>query len=675
MIRIDFETFSEKDITECGAWVYSKHPSTEVLCMAWAKDDEPVNLWVPGNPLPEWVGKEEMEAHNASFEISIWKHVCVTKYGFPEVPLEMWYDSMALLGTHGIPLSLEKAGAALDLPVKKDTVGKLVMLQLSKPRKPTKTRPETRYIRGKYKDWDAKFDVLFNYCKTDVEAQREISKFFPPLNYNERKDWLLTEKMNMRGMPIDVPLVCKSISILEDYYGYSKARIKEITNGELESTTEVAKLLDFLQKRGVLIENVRAGTLEDILPSVTDIVAKEVIELRLSTAKSSTAKLIKMLEMSDEDSRVRHNMIYFGAITGRVAGRGVQMTNMPRGNFDADYPDEMYEACEDLMQMNLIQIIEKYSNFIGKNGKPNPLTPLDVISSCLRGMFKAPKEAILMAADYANIEGRVNAWIAGEDWKVEAFKDFDKGVGPDLYKLGYAKAFGVSIDSVTKPLRQVGKVMELALGYGGGKGAWNKMAGTYRVNLSEEEVAKVIKAWRTSNPKICAFWYASERAAVNCLLSGKPTKVEGVSVDITFEYDKERDFLYLILPSKYHKICYYQPRLKEAMTPWGKKKYAISAMGTDSFTKQYVRFDLWYGHIVENIVQAVARDIMYEGMARAENAGYLQLLTVYDESVAEVNLGEGKTVEEFERLLCTLPDWAEGLPIASEGFENKRYRK
>lgn len=340
MLRIDYETYSECDIKEAGAWMYSRHPSTEVLCMAYAKDDEPVQLWLPGDPLPDFVKDPTncggIEAHNAGFEISIWRNVCQRLYGFAEAPLFVWHDSMAKCGAHALPLSLEKAADALHIMFKKDMQGSRIMLQLAQPRIASKKRPELRFIKGVCQEWDEKFERLYAYCKQDVEVQRAISKRLAPLTKRERNYWLLTEAINLRGIHLDMALVKKAQSLMQDYVAYSKSRIAEITNGELTSVSTVAKLLKYLQGRGVVIpnpeypkqgeqyipiDNLRSATLESLLDSGTldeDVISRECVQLRLSTGKSSTAKLNKMMTMSDTDDRVRHNYKYYGATTGRM---------------------------------------------------------------------------------------------------------------------------------------------------------------------------------------------------------------------------------------------------------------------------------------------------------------------------------------------------------------------
>lgn len=357
------------------------------------------------------------------------------------------------------------------------------------------------------------------------------------------------------------------------------------------------------------------------------------------------------------------------------SGAGIQTQNLPRGKFDGDYPEEMLEACEDILSMNLIELIKKYANFTGKNGKTIALTPLDVISSCVRGMIRAEKGKILIAADYSNIEGRMTAWCAGEDWKIKAFEEYDAGTGPDLYKLAYSKAFNIEVKDVTKPQRMVGKVMELSCGFGGSKGAFAKMAEGYGAKFTEAEALANVKAWREKHPNIVGMWYAVAEAAMRAFIqAGTVVYSEEERGKVSFFYDKENDFLHMNLPSG-RSLKYFEPRIQSKVNPWtGRDQNCLTAMGTDSFTKKWIRYELNHLILTENLVQALARDKMMEGMLKAETKGYKIIMTIHDELVAEVSEEFG-SVEEFENILCELDPWATGLPVSAEGFIGHRYRK
>ena len=316
-------------------------------------------------------------------------------------------------------------------------------------------------------------------------------------------------------------------------------------------------------------------------------------------------------------------------------------------------------------------------------------SPMDILSSCLRGFIVAGEGKELVAADFANVEGRVLAWLAGEAWKLQAFRDFDAGVGPDLYLLSYSRAFGTTIDEA-KPHRQTGKTMELAFGFQGGVGAWRKMEKVYRPpEMDDEQVNDVKTRWRNKHPKIVNYWCRDPNRLSD------PAGLEDVALDAVrnqgavfsiggdgrprVRFKVKGSFLWCELPSG-RLLCYPFPRIEEIETPWGSRKDAVTYMGVDSTTKQWVRQKTYGGFWAENITQAVARDLLAEAMVRVEAAGYPIVMHVHDELVAEVSKGVhvvpvDQAKEHIEALMLVLPSWAQGLPLAVEGWTGKRYRK
>lgn len=518
-VTMDFETRSECDITTEGAWKYSQHSSTDVMCLAYAIDDRPAKMWIPPKHavryifnvrakhkglmghfsrvkgkakkvtkkmqdeyatktpfewgkaynileakrvnkgwnwegdlvLPIWsryrikskpdflslintVTDLEFEAHNAFFEKSVWENVCVPKYNFPKLDDTSWSCSAALAATRALPRALDKVGETLALPIQKNHDGKLVMMQLSRPGQD-----------GKFNSDPLKLSTLYSYCLDDVRAEREVSKRLGTLNSFERRVWLLDQKINKRGVPLDVEVIKGAIKIIETYTKVLEEEMSKLTDGRLTNTRQVAALQLWLEENKVLVDNVQKATVEAVL-NRTDISPKvrRVLEVRQALGQTSTAKYYAMLNFLCSDGTAKDQFMYSGASTLRWSGRGIQFQNLPRGALKVS--EEVYAAI--------------------KSGSYRQLRlhgdVMDLLSSSIRGVAAAPEGFDFLDSDFSNIEGRVLAWIAGEEWKIKAFEDFDNGIGHDLYILAYARSFGIDTKDVDDAKRQIGKVMELA---------------------------------------------------------------------------------------------------------------------------------------------------------------------------------------------------------------------
>jgi DNA polymerase len=438
-----------------------------------------------------------------------------------------------------------------------------------------------------------------------------------------------------------------------------------------------------------------AKDLLDELLALTDLPddARAALQIRKEAAKASTAKLGKMLQQVQQDSRVRGQVLYHGAATGRWSGKGIQVQNLPRGSGVVKNPDtaakHMLGASADMADM-----------LYG--------APMSAVSDMLRACFTASPGHRLIAADYSSIEGRGTAWLAGEDWKIEAFNATDRKAGPGIYELTASKIYGVRVADVNKGQRQVGKTAELGLGYQGGVMAFHSMARIYGVDMAQayeplrrvadgdtwdravhryeeclerkdtgtdiltyeawiaSEVTKVM--WRAEHPATVALWHGLEDAAREATLSPGSVQTYG-----RIAFTVRKNFLWMRLPSG-RCIAYGAPRVKDEETPWGGTRKAVSALGVNSTTNKWERHGLYGGILTNNAVQGLARDLMAHGMLNADRAGYPIVLTVHDEAVADVEEGFG-SLAEFERLLCDKPAWAEGLPLVADGWEGQRYRK
>lgn len=463
----------------------------------------------------------------------------------------------------------------------------------------------------------------------------------------EREIFELDCAINARGIQMDVPFARAAMVAIDRAKKSLAARTAEVTDDELTSTTQVTAFREYLAEQyDLVLPDMRSGTVEKALLSV-DLPedARELLLIRAQAALTSGAKYKVVADGVSPDGRLRGILQLYGAArTGRWAGRLFQPQNLPRPKHAQDVIDSFIRACVLGIEDELFDDV------------------MAVASSAIRGLLIAARARKLTVADLANIEGRVLAWLADEEWKLQAFRDYDAGTGPDLYRLAYSRSFSVPLDKVTKDNRQIGKVQELALGYQGAVGAFGSMAALYGVVLPEDEILRIVKAWRKANSRIAAFWYETETAARSAILNkGRQFEVGPVV------FDRVGAWLRCRLPSGRY-LCYPSPMVD---SDTGK----ISYMGADPYTKVFKRLKTYGGKLVENITQAVARDVLAHAMPRIEAAGYPIVLTVHDEVLTEPLDSPHHNVEELCELLTQGTSWTGELPLAAAGFEAYRYRK
>ena len=663
-IHGDFETRSILDLAEVGTDLYASHPSTEPLCFSYAIDDEPPQIWTPGEPFPDDITEAaraggRFVAHNAAFEMAIWNEIMAPRFGWPGLAIEHVRCTMAMCYAMALPGGLDRAAAALKLTTRKDAAGGRMAMQCARPRA---IAPDGSPIW-----WDdpVRLGQVYRYCIQDVNVERELYKHLMALSIVEQQTWRLDQAINKRGVYIDLPLVHRAIEVIAIEQEELRDEINRLTGGYVSSATEVQRLMTWVGMNGFPMENLQKATVAEAIGSEeTPEKVRRPLEIRQDSAKTSTAKLSAMLRTVGKDSRIRDTAQYHAASTGRWGGRRVQVQNLPR---------PMIEQPE----------IEDVLDNILPKGTPAEAhaaiklcygSPLKVLSSCLRGIFRAAPGHDLIAADFANIEGRVLAWLAGERWKLDAFRAYDNKEGPDLYKLSYAKAFGKPVDSVTKDQRFIGKVMELALGYQGGVGAFKAMAAGYGQKTTDEDAETIKDAWRSAHPKTVSFWRDIESSALSAVLSpGTKTGVEREGRRITFLV--RGSFLWCQLPSG-RVLCYPFPSVKPRLMPWGEERQQTHFYGVDAETSQWMQQSTYGGKLTENVVQAISRDVLVAAMHRLTAGGYDIVLHVHDEVVAEIPQdATADTLKDFERTMAQNPTWAEGLPIAVEGWRGERYRK
>lgn len=716
-LHCDLETRSAVDLRKTGVHVYAEDPTTDVWCMAYAFDGEDPDLWLPGQPVPEAVYDHHARgghfvAHNAAFEIAIWRSILVPRYGFPETSADRWRCTMAQAYAMALPGALADAAGALGLSQTKDMAGHRLMMSMAKPRKVIGKLPAGGLIddSGEWQtftgadgaplkiqwwvDGDRK-EKLYAYCAQDVRTEMALDERLLRLRPQEQKLWVLDQKINDRGIVVDEKACLAAIDIVDRARQDLTLKIREASNFQVTSTTAVSQLVDFLAQNGVEVDSLSADKVTEMLTWDLPKNVRAVLECRQKGAKMSVAKIQALLNGMCKDGRAKGLTQYHAAGTGRWGGRRFQPQNLKR-------PDIKQDEIEYLIGL-LHRWDAKMSDTRFEVFSAMVDDPIDALGNCIRALIKAPEGQVMGAADFANIEGRVLAWLAGEAWKVEAFKAYDAGTGPDLYKLAFSRSFGVPIDSISGDQRQIGKVQELALGYQGGPGAFETMAQGYGVDISQrydeiiasaeqvlvEEVrgaweaygkkskmaqrswlpAEIIKrGWRNGHPATVQLWSDIETAAIRAVEEpGKVFVLRGLRFRVS------GSFLWMQLPSG-RCLCYPYPRVEPTETTWGATKHQLTFFGIDTYTRKWGRTSTYGGKLTENAVQAIARDLLAEALLRLDDEGIETVLHVHDEVVFYDDIDVGNC-ERVCSLMSTIPDWARGLPVATEGWIGERYRK
>ncbi len=658
-VHLDFETRSTVNLKKQGMHRYAEDPSTEVLCLAYAFDDGPVQLWHRGHPgIEESDSPEELlslvgdrhtvlEAHNAGFERCIWAN-WGQRTGWPQIADHQWRCTAAKAASHNLPRSLEGVSYALDLAVKKDDDGHRLMLKLSKPRKAT--------INDKslWHEKPTELASLWTYCKNDVEVERLLSYRLKDLPLTELEIFRADMRINSHGIACDLVMVTKALSIIREVVQDLNNELCLVTNGHVRSAAQREKMLTWLQTNGVKIADTQGTTIDLAIEMIlgggiktASPEALRVLEICRSVNRTSTAKYEAMRLHSCKDGRIRGTMLYHGAGTGRWAGRGVQPHNFPCGNIK-----DMEDACKDVLIGDRKWLAALYGD------------TMEFLSWTLRGALVSGLGKDLLVADYSAIEARVTLWHAMDEAGLDVFRR-----GEDIYKFTAADVYNVLYEKVTKIQRQMGKQAVLGLGFGMGNQKFKTTCAKYGIEISDEFAELVVKSYRSKYHRVQKFWYDCQDAAILAVQNpGKRYRVNRIA------YGCQDNFLFCQLPSG-RKLAYYDPRVEMRKAPWGQMIESLTFMGTDSLTKKWVRQTTYGGKLVENIVQATARDIMAEAILRTENTGeYPIILSVHDELIAEVNEEQG-SIKEFESILTASPTWAGSLPIAAEGWRGKRYKK
>ena len=648
MIHIDVESFSLLDVREVGAFRYWEHPSTEVLCMCYAFDDGPVHEWRMWEPPPHELCErirrgDTCGAHNATFEALAFRHHLGPAKGFPVPTIKQWVCTAARAAAVALPRALDKALAAMGSMVRKDKRGAALINRFCKPRRPTKNDPGSRVL-----PWEdpVEFDALVAYCAQDVRGERELHHMLPPLCPREEVVWRFDFLVNQRGIPLDVELIDRMIELSDKKALELHHRAIKITGGIRPSQRE--KILEWANANGADLQTLQAKELGDALKSgVLPPVVAELITIRLEAAKVSTKKLVAAKKCMSDDGRIRGTLLYHGATPGRWAGRLLQPHNFPRGTFNAKD------------QQAIVDYILSYQEHLIEELYAEPM--MEAISFALRGIIAVPDGRRMFVADYSQIEARNLVWLAGQQDAVERYR---KKI--DQYKIMASVIFGIPVEQINTQQRKVGKDVILGCGYQMGGPKFAITCEQRGAPISQDLADRSVKAYREKHPKVVRHWRRTEDAAVEAVLHPGRAYSAGF-----VRYIVEGRFLYCQLPSG-RRIAYPDPEV-QVNERYGDFKNQVTFMGENA-AKQWVRQPTYGGKLVENHDQAISRDMMAEGAINAECAGYEVFSTVHDEVLSERGDGKG-SVEEYEKLLCDIPNWGAGSPVAAEGYSARRWRK
>lgn len=641
-LGIDIETYSDVDLQKCGVYAYTDSPAFEILLFAYAFDDEDVSIVdvAKGESLPERVMAALTDdsivktAFNAAFE-----RTCIARhYNLSLAPVG-WQCTAVQSAMLALPASLDGVGEVLDIRQKKLKEGKDLVRYFSMPCKPTKANGGR--TRNMPEDEPEKWELFKSYCIRDVEAEREIRYKLRnyPIPEEEQLLYQMDQEINDRGILVDQTLVEHAVTCDKEYRDQVTRRAYELSG--LENPNSPAQIKDWLAERGVQVDSLSKKAVAGLIKE-TDGEVLEMLKLRLLMAKTSVKKYEAIKRSVCSDGRVHGLLQFYGANrTGRWAGKLVQVQNLPQNHL------EDLSLARDLVKAGDYETLDLLFDSVP-----------GVLSELIRTAFIPKPGCRFIVADFSAIEARVLAWLSGENWRLETFKE-----GGDIYCASASKMFGVPVvkHGENGHLRQKGKISELALGYGGSTGALTAM-GAIDMGIPEEELPELVSQWRAANPHITKFWWDVDNASMKAVKE-KTTVACG---NLTFSY--RAGMLFITLPSG-RRLSYVKPRLET--NRYGRAAITYEGVGE---SKKWMRIETYGAKLTENIVQATARDLLAQAMLRLRAAGYEIVMHVHDEAVCEVPEGES-SVEEVCRIMSEVPSWAAGLPLNADGYECAFYKK
>ncbi len=639
-LSIDLETYSSVDLGKSGVYKYAESEDFEILLFAYSIDDGEVKVvdLASGEVIPEEILSAlsdksiEKWAFNANFE-----RVCLSRFLGKRLKPQGWYCTMIWSAYIGLPLSLEKVGEVLKLDKQKMNEGKALIRYFSIPCKPTKTNGmRTRNLP--HHDLE-KWSTFKEYNQRDVETEMAIKKKLSafPMPHSEWENYWIDQNINDRGILIDEVLVDSAIKFDEILREENMDRAIELTG--LENPNSPLQLKEWLKRKGLEIDSLAKKDVESALKNAEGDI-KEVLELRQELSKSSVRKYDAMKNVKGKDNRARGLIQFYGANrTGRYSGRLIQVQNLRRNNL------KDLELARSLVKNRDYETMEILYE-----------SPSDILSQLIRTAFIAKEGTRFIISDFSAIEARVLAWLAGEQWVLDAFEN-----GEDIYCRTASRMFGVPVEKhgVNGHLRQKGKIATLACGYQGALGALKAMGGI-EMGLSEDELQSIVDSWREANPNIVSLWWDID-AVVKRVVKTR-TKEKYKSLVISYE----KGILFIELPSK-RRLAY--PKAKIGINRFGGESIVYEGIVVGN---KWDKIESYGGKFVENIVQAIARDILAETMMRLEKKGFNIVMHIHDEVVIE---SDSSSIEEINEIMSIVPIWAPGLSLEADGFESKFYKK
>lgn len=655
-LHVDLETYSDVDIGKVGLYRYVDSRAFEILLIAYALDDGPATVIdLTQEDMPEWLVMALTDfaylkvAHNATFE-----RVCLSKYLGVRLQPDQWECTMVHAMMLGLPASLKDVGKALGLPEDKQKMseGRALITYFCKPCKPTKANGGR--TRNRPSDAPEKWDTFVAYNKRDVETEQEIDRQLNrmPIPKSEKELYCLDQDMNDHGLMIDRKMLDIVISYSNQYTNALKKEAEELTGGI--NINSIIQLTNWIQQvEGIELKSLTKEDVADLLKK-DDLEpnTKRVLEIRQEVGKTSVKKYNKTLEALCSDGRLHGVLQFYGAgRTGRWAGRLLQVQNLPRNVFD-----DIGLARDLVLSQRWDELTMLYDSIN------------DVFATFIRTMIIPPEHYAFAVADYSAIEARVIAWLAGEKWRQDTFKN-----GGDIYCASAEQMFHVPVEKHGRNahLRKKGKVAELALGYQGGVNAMKRMGGE-AMGMTEEEMLDIVQKWRKKSPHIVALWNRIQIAVIKTIESGKDSYLSIKEKEIRFHMNfiENMEFLQIYLPSGRY-ICYAEPKLEET-----ERGYQITYMGQNQTTHKWEQLKTYGGKLTENIVQAIARDCLALTLMRISKTGYWTVMHVHDEVIVEVPKEmANKCLEQIEGIMAEPIPWAPGLILTADGFTSNYYRK